>query len=107
MDLQHYYSKIREIEANIADEFTVIVSRETPEGGREGTKTQVGRRVAAKMVVEGLARLASAAEKAAFHALQTEAKRMADEIAAASKVEFAVLSTAELKRFKGGTKSKG
>jgi hypothetical protein len=111
MDLQHYYSKVREVEAKITEEFTVIVSRETPEGGRDGSLTQVARRLAAQMVTDGVARLATAAEKEVFHADQVEAKltveQMAAAVAAASRVQFAVLSPADVERLKGGGKSKG
>ena len=57
MDMRLYYQKIRDMEAKIADEFVTIVSRETADGGKEGTKTEVPRRVAAKLVVEGVATL--------------------------------------------------
>jgi len=58
MDLRIYYQKVREMEAKIAEEFPYVISRETPEGGKAGTRTQVPRRIAAKMIVEGLADLA-------------------------------------------------
>jgi hypothetical protein len=66
MDLRGYYHKVREMESKIAELFTVIVSLETADGGKAGTPTEVSRALAAKMVVEGLARLATAAEKRAF-----------------------------------------
>jgi hypothetical protein len=52
------------------------------------------------MVVEGAARLATPAEADAFKAAQTEAKRVADQEAAAAKLQFTVLSTAELNMLK-------
>ena len=91
MDLKRYYEKIREVEAKIADEFPVVVSREMADGGKEGTHTEVARRLAARMIVEGLARLASATERDAFRALQAEACLLAEQVAAASKVQLAVL----------------
>ena len=106
MDLKRYYEKIREVEAKIADEFPVVVSREMADGGKEGTHTEVGRRLAARMIVEGLARLASAAERDAFRAVQAEACLVAEQVAAASKVQLAVLSSAELQKLKGFQKSK-
>src|ERR1035441_7124302 len=53
MDLQVYYQKIRETEAKMADEFPLVVSMETADGGKSGTTTEVPRRLAAKMLVEG------------------------------------------------------
>ena len=39
-------------------EFPLVVSVETSDGGKGGTKTEVPRRLAAKLLVEGQARLA-------------------------------------------------
>jgi len=64
MDLRIYYQKVRDVEAKIAEEFPTVVSRETPDGGKAGVQTQVPRRIAAKMIVEGLADLAKTKEKA-------------------------------------------
>lgn len=101
MDLKLYYQKIREVEAKIADAFPIIVSHETADGGKAGTLAQVTKAIAAKMVVDGAARVASAVEAKAFQAAQAEAKRIADQLAAAAKVQLAVLTTDELSRLKG------
>ena len=58
MDSKIYYQKVREQEAKIPSDFAVVISRDTADGGKAGTKTEVPRRVAAKLVVEGLADLA-------------------------------------------------
>jgi len=63
MDLRIYYQKVRDVEAKIAEEFPFVVSRETPDGGKAGVKTQVPRRIAAKLIVEGLAELPETKEK--------------------------------------------
>ena len=68
MDLQIYYQKIREVEAKIADEFPIVVSNETADGGKDGRKTEVPRRLGAKMIVDGLARLATKEELKAYRA---------------------------------------
>ena len=104
MDLQHYYRKIREAESKILDEFPLMVSRETGDGGKDGTITEVLRRLAAQMIVEGIARLATPEEREAFQAAQAEVRRVVEQLAAASKVQFAVLSSAELDKFKGKSK---
>jgi len=101
MDLQIYYQKIREVEARIADEFPIVVSKETADGGKEGRKTEVPRRLAAKLVVEGLARFAEPEEVKAYRATMAEAKRAAEQLAQAAKLQLTVLSTAELDRLKG------
>lgn len=101
MDLQIYYKKIREAEDSLNDPSVVLVSLETPEGGRVGVRTEVPRRIAAKMIVEGRARLASAEEVHDFQEQKLEAKRQADQVAAASRMQFAVISSSELKKLKG------
>jgi len=100
MDLKLYYQKIRDAEAKIVDEFPVVISRETPDGGKEGTLTEVPRRTAAKMLVDGLAQVASQAEKEAFQAAQADAKQLADQLAAVAQVKVTVLSSADLDKLK-------
>jgi hypothetical protein len=94
------------VEATLTDEFPVMVSNDTPDGGKGGQKTEVPRRVAAKLIVEGQARPASADEAKAFRAAVAEAKRAADAAAQASKVQFTVVSTADLERIKPGRNTK-
>ena len=38
MDLRVYYQKIRKIEAELPEPFVVVVSRETPDGGKAGVQ---------------------------------------------------------------------
>jgi hypothetical protein len=105
MDLQMYYQKIREMEGKIADEFALVVSVETADGGKGGTKTEVPRRLAAKLVVEGLARLATKDEVKAYREVLAEAKRLAEGAAAAARLQLTVLSTAELDRLRSAARS--
>jgi hypothetical protein len=101
MDLRLYYQKIRDEEARIAEDFPIVVSNESADGGKGGTKTEVPRWIAAKMVVEGLARLAYADEIIAYRAFLAEAKRVADQVAQAARLQLTVLSTEDLERLKG------
>jgi hypothetical protein len=100
MNLNAYYEKIRQTQAQIPGDCAVIVSHETPDGGKPGVLTEAPRRVAARMVVEGSARLAHPEEAAAFHSAAQKAKAEADEAAAASKLQFTVLPAAELQAIK-------
>jgi len=102
MDLQVYFKKIRAMEESLEDPSPVVVSLETQDGGREGVRTEVSRRIAARMIVEGAARLATAEEAREFQEQKTEAKRQADQLAAASRVQFTVISPNELRKLKGG-----
>jgi hypothetical protein len=74
MDLRVYYRKLRKIEAEIPEPYVVVVSRETPDGGKPGVKTDVPRSLAAKLIVEDQATLASPEETAQFRA-ETERRR--------------------------------
>jgi hypothetical protein len=105
MDLQVYYQKIREMEKTIVDEFPLLVSMETADGGKGGTKTEVPRRLAAKLLVEGLARLASKEELKVYRELLAEAKRVAERAAAAARLQLTVLSTTELDRLRSEARS--
>ena len=96
MDLRVYYKKVREMEAQIAEEFPVMVSVETPDGGKAGMMTEVPAPVAAKMVVDGIARLAQKKEAEAFRKARLEAKQAVDAAAEAARVQLSVLPTALL-----------
>ena len=66
MDLQKLYQRIRGIEAEVHEDFAVIVSRATPDGGRAGVMCDVARAVAARLVAEEKADLATEADAAEF-----------------------------------------
>jgi hypothetical protein len=98
MDVKTYYQKIRDTEAMIPTQFTVVISQPTDDGGKKGVLVEVPRHLAAKMVVEGSAQLAPAAEAAAFQQAQEAAYTAAREAAAAAKVEVTMVSSDELKK---------
>jgi hypothetical protein len=105
MDLQIYYQKIRDIETKITEEFPLMVSVETSDGGKGGTKTEVPRRLAAKLLVEGLARLASKEELKVYREMLAEGKRLAERAAAAERLQLTVLSSTELDRLRSEARS--
>ena len=79
MDVRAYYQKIRKLEAEIAEPFVVVVSRETPDGGRPGVMTEVPRGLAAKLIVEEQAAKATPEEAAKFRAeLQQSSEEATD-----------------------------
>jgi hypothetical protein len=67
MDLRAFYQKIRICEQEIREPHVVVVSLETGDGGKPGVKTEVSRAAAAKMIVEGKARIADKDEAAEYH----------------------------------------
>jgi hypothetical protein len=100
MDLRAYYQRIRDAAAAIEEPFPIVMSLATADGGKEGMPIEVTRQLAAKMMVEGSARLASAAEARQFREQQAEAKRLADQAAAAARVQLTVLTTDDLNRLR-------
>src|SRR4051794_41412220 len=59
-------------------DFPLIVSHETGSGGRAGQVAEVARSVAARFIVQGLARLAKHDESKIFRDAQAKAKAEAD-----------------------------
>jgi hypothetical protein len=106
MDLKLYYQKIRDTESQIPDVYPLIVSQETDNGGKAGSCAEVTRAVAAKMITEGTARLATAAEAKTYREDRAEAKRIVDEAAEVAKVQVTVVPSAELAKLAGGKKDK-
>jgi hypothetical protein len=81
MELRMFYQKLRNIEQSISEPHVVVVSLETPDGGKAGVKTEVERGAAAKLIVEGRARLASADEtKEHYEAVQAATKAREAEV---------------------------
>ena len=97
MDLRAYYKKMREIEDTIAEPFAVIVSRETPDGGKKGVAADVARSAAARMVADEKADLASPEQAAKFRA-EVEAKWKAAQ-------EAVALADADLRALRNVLKS--
>ena len=89
MDLRGYYSRIREVEGRLTDP-CVVVSLETPDGGRAGVRTEAPRRVAARMIIEGRARMASEDETHEYHQVREEARHEVEQVLAASRMQIVV-----------------
>jgi len=104
MDLRVFYQKMRQVEAELTERDVVIVSQETPDGGRAGVASEVPKGTAAKMIVEGKARLATAEEATAFREQMADAKRTADHAAAAGRMQITVISDSDLRALKSSGK---
>ena len=96
MDLKLFFHKVRTIEATIPGEDAIVVSLETPDGGRPGRCAEVRREVAAKLIAQGKARLASEEESESFQRATLEAKRAADERLARNRVQLSVPPQTEI-----------
>ena len=100
MDLRLFYQKWRKIEQEITEPHVVVVSNETPDGGRAGRKSEGARAVAAKLIVEGRARLASAEEVTEFRTGVEMARQDAEQKAMAQKIQVNVVSEADFRAIK-------
>lgn len=101
MDVKAYYKKVKQMETTLVEPHVVVVSEETPDGGRAGVRTEVARRVAAEMVVQGRARLATTEEGNAFREERAEASHAAAQALAAKRMQITVISEADLRALKG------
>ncbi len=95
MDLRHYFRKLREIEATIAEPHVFVCSLETPDGGKPGVITEVGRELAAKMIVEGRAALATKPESEQFLEKQAVARTAAQKSEMARRLQVTIVSDAD------------
>jgi hypothetical protein len=100
MDLQLHYTKIRQEESRMADEFPVIVSNETSDGGKAGVFAEVTRRIAARFITMGLARLANGEEKKIFEDTRAEARRIAIEVAQRATLSATALTLSGLEHLR-------
>jgi coenzyme F420-reducing hydrogenase alpha subunit len=96
MDLKQYFRKIRQVEAGLSETFPLVVSLETPDGGKPGLVSEISREQAAKMIVEGRALLASEEEKELYREQQARAKDAAEKAELAKRVQVAIISDRDL-----------
>jgi hypothetical protein len=66
VDLKYFFQRLRQVSSEIESEFVVIISLETPDGGKAGVCTEVSRINGARAVVEARARIATNEEEAEF-----------------------------------------
>lgn len=100
MDLRSYYKKVREAEATLKGEHFVMTSLDTSEGGKAGVQTEVSRHVAARLMAESRARVATEEEANAFHQEHREARAAREQEEAAKRVQVMVIPSQELRKQK-------
>jgi hypothetical protein len=88
------------VEKRIAEAYPVVMSLETESGGKPGVPLEVSRELAAKLIKNGSARLATEAEARAFRQANAESQREARKLATADRVHVTVLTSADLDRLK-------
>src|SRR5580693_6496405 len=98
MDLRAYYKKLRETEALLEGDHLIVVSLVTSEGGKEGVRTEVPRAIAAKLIAEGRARVASEDESLAYREAQEEARERYEVEQAARRMQVMVIPQSDLRK---------
>jgi len=101
MDLRAYYKKLRQAEADLTGEEFVMVSLATPEGGKAGLLTEVPKTVAARLLAEGRAELATEDDAKEYREAVREAKAKIDEEEAARQVQVMVIPTPSRRKQRG------
>jgi hypothetical protein len=79
MDLGKYYGAIRDLEKSIETDQVVVISKKTDDGGIDGVACEVKRLLAAQLVVEGKARIATVEEQAKYVAGMTPRAAASDQ----------------------------
>lgn len=100
MDLRVYYRKVREVTETISGDFAVLVSLETPDGGKPGVMSEAPRSLAARLVVDGKARLATTEEAAEFAGHESRLRTKAEEELMPNRWPVAMLSETDLSALK-------
>ena len=106
MDLRDFFKRIREIEGTIEGAYAILVSHATSDGGKAGVTTETPRNIAARLIAEGRARMATPDEIAAHQETIRLAVEAADKAALADRVQVALVSEADLEGLKQKTKSR-
>jgi hypothetical protein len=92
VDLRQYFRKIREAEASLTDEYPIVSSLETSDGGKAGIVSEVPRSIAARMIVEGRAVIATEAERELYRQEQLDGKARAEKAELAKRVQVAFIA---------------
>jgi hypothetical protein len=98
MDLRSYYKKVREADSALKGNEVVLVSLATSEGGKEGVRTEAPRGIAAKLIAEGRARVATEAEASEFREGLKAALAKYEQDEAARRVQIVMMPAKDAKR---------
>ena len=105
MNLKAFYQRIRQTEESIEDEFLFIKSLPTEDGGKAGRLVEVPRSLAARMIIEETAELATAKECAAARTRIAQERKQEASRRRAAQVQFTVISDTDLKTVQEAARS--
>jgi hypothetical protein len=100
MNLKDYYREITAQEAAIEEPFVLVISLQTPNGGRAGIASEVNRVTAAKLIVDKQARLATPEEAKKLREDREEKQRLKDLASLQERVRMTRLAEDELRALK-------
>jgi hypothetical protein len=95
VDLRSYYKKVREAEATLTGNEAVLVSLATSEGGKEGVHTEAPTAIAARLIAEGRARIATEGEAAEFRRGLAAGREQYEQDEAARRVQIVMVPAKE------------
>jgi phosphopantothenoylcysteine synthetase/decarboxylase len=95
MDVKQYYRKLKEIEATLEGQYPVVISVETADGGKSGVMSEVSRAIAAKLIVEGRAVLATDMQREEYLVRQAANRSAAAKAELARRVQVAIIADPE------------
>jgi hypothetical protein len=98
MDLRSYYKKVRDAEASLKGNEVVVVSLATSEGGKDGVLTEAPRGVAAKLIAEGRARVATSEEAGEFRDGLRAAREQYEQEEAARRVQIVMMPATDARK---------
>ena len=98
MDLRSYYKKVREADSTLKGNDIVLVSLATSEGGKEGVLTEAPRTVAAKLIAEQRARVATEAEAEMFREEMRTARDEYERDEAARRVQLVMVPVSNARK---------
>lgn len=96
-----YFRKLEETERELARPHVFVVSEPTPDGGKAGVISEVSRSIAAKLIAEGRARLATDSQEQDYRAAKERARAAIEQERLANRVHVTVLSENELRSIRG------
>jgi len=98
MTLKNYYQGIRDASEMLQGEHVVVVSLATSEGGKPGVRTEAPRAIAAKLIAEQRARVATEDEAREFHEVNRNARIQYEEQQAARRLQVMVIPAQDFKK---------
>ncbi len=104
MDLRAFFQKIRQVEREIAGTHAIVVSNETSDGGRPGQVSEVAKGVAARMIVEGRARLATPDERTQYQTEMTQGVEAVKRRELVGRAQVRLLSDSDIEALRSALK---